>query len=149
MSLANSVQRYTDAFFSLSYAFITICVRNLNASYSTLDYICSPRKKKKPDTTAQGGLNLILRHALQTGQLYQPWEVIICLHQLQRKPRHSHPIFKCTSWGRWILPEEVVSNPVKSGPVTGTLLGKAPGLNTRKKVTEVACADMAEIKVTT
>lgn len=98
-------------FFFLSYAFITICVRNLSANYSTLDYIYS-QWEEKLTPLLRGGINLILRQVLKTGQLYHPWEVLISLHQLQRKPRRSHPIFKCTNWGSCILPEEVVSNPV-------------------------------------
>lgn len=53
------------------------------------------RVSAKTLTRCSGGINLILRQKLKTGQLHHPGEVLVCQHQLLRKPRDdSHPIFK-------------------------------------------------------
>lgn len=110
--------------------FITICVRNLSANYSTLDHIYS-RWEKKIWHHCSGGINLILRQALKTGQIYHhPREELICLHQLQRKPRDKQPPFQAVRADESYPRRWSVTPP--GWAVTGTLLGRASGLSTRK-----------------
>lgn len=112
--------------------FITVCVRNLSVNYSTLDHIYSRWEKKKTWHHCSGGINLILRQALKTGQIYHyPREELICLHQLQRKPGDKQPPFQAVRADK-SYPRRRSLTPL-GWAVTGTLLGRASGLNTRER----------------